>query len=160
MLANNFVLLNDNFDNEWNTLGFKRRVEELAKNRNHMMDFKALVRLLNFYCERCMRLGCVTGYCDNHKSDPVAISANSAWTAAFNEWRQKRAKGENKSKACYETETGSEKPDTQGIAQPIIGKTSWLPAILFVWFLRTQPLGHVQQDIKLPSPQVYRRPVF
>jgi hypothetical protein len=144
MLANDFALLCDNFDNEWETLGFRRRVEELIKNRNRLVDFKALVRLLNFYCERCTRLGCVTGYCDNHKcatlnerSDPAVVAANKAWTAAFNDWRLKRVKGEDKSHDCFIAETKRYKPDIQRDAQ-----STWT-ALLHNQSL-AQPLGSPQ----------------
>ncbi len=65
MCRNDLELLLKDFDLHWESQGFKARLEDLEMHPGREQEFKSTVRMLNFFCERCRRIGSVTEYCDN-----------------------------------------------------------------------------------------------
>jgi hypothetical protein len=100
-------MLSSRFEDDWERQGFKRRSDEIEKNKNRLQDFKSTVRLLNFFCDRCKRPGSVTGACDNTKcatlNTLVSTTSDSkkAWSASYNAWKLQRGAKEDKTQDCF-----------------------------------------------------------
>jgi hypothetical protein len=109
MLYNKFKILSED---DWERQGFKRRSDEIEKNKNRVQDFKQTVRLLNFFCDRCKRPGSVTAACDNTKCATLNIlmsttlDSKKAWSAAYNAWKLQRGAKEYKTQDCVAIHLG------------------------------------------------------
>jgi hypothetical protein len=118
MLLNKFHMLSHHFEEDWDRQGFKRRSEDLSKNKNRIQEFKSTVRLVNFFCDRCKRVGAVTGACDNTKCSNLNTLATQhtesmkTWVAGFNAWKATRGAGESKTHDSYISVTNKQKPNS------------------------------------------------
>ena len=81
----------------------------MHRERKH--EFKSTVRMLNFFCERCRRIGSVTEYCDNSKctsfksntqNRSVKQLGKSNWEKGFQKWKNEQKGNAPRTRKAYE----------------------------------------------------------
>jgi hypothetical protein len=111
--------------------------------------------MLNFFCERCRRIGSVTEYCDNSKCTSFKSKSNtqnrfvqqlekSNWEKGFQKWKNERKGNARRTRKAYEETSGMLKTSFDS------SDTSILPSTTDPWANQ-----HLVKPIGTPKEFLY-----